>query len=87
MSRDEIISNLELMRAEVEWEYPIDYAATIDEVIELIKNKEELPNAKVIIYPGVDIYDCCGYASGMNTISNYCPNCGRKVGKERIYRD
>lgn len=40
MSRDEIISNFELMKAEVEWEYPIDYAATIDEAIELVKERK-----------------------------------------------
>ena len=30
MKKIELLRNLELMKSEVEWEYPIDYAATLD---------------------------------------------------------
>ena len=33
MTTEEIIENLKLMQSQVEWEYPMDYAAAIDEAI------------------------------------------------------
>lgn len=36
MTREEAIKNLELMRAEVEWEYTMEYAAAIDKAIEAL---------------------------------------------------
>lgn len=36
MTRAEAIKTLELMRAEVEWEYTMEYAAAIDKAIEAL---------------------------------------------------
>ena len=38
---DELINNLEIIKAAIEWELPIDYAATIDEVIKILKAIKE----------------------------------------------
>ena len=40
MTIQEMIDNLKIMQAEIEWEYPLDYAATIDNVIEVLENQE-----------------------------------------------
>lgn len=41
MSIDETIKTIEIARAEVEWEYPMDYAAAFDVAIRaLVKQKE-----------------------------------------------
>jgi hypothetical protein len=37
MTPQEIIDTLEIARAEVEWEYPMNYAVAFDEAIEIIK--------------------------------------------------
>ena len=42
MTKAELLQNIELMRAEVEWCYPIDYAATLDVCEELVK--EHIPD-------------------------------------------
>lgn len=36
MTPDEVIKTLELAKAEVEWNYPMDYAVAIDEAIEAV---------------------------------------------------
>lgn len=37
MTNEEAIKTLEVMRAEVEWESPVDYAAAIDDAIEALR--------------------------------------------------
>lgn len=40
MTRKEVIDTLEIAKAEVEWNYPLDYAIAIDQAIEYIKTYE-----------------------------------------------
>ena len=42
MKKAELLQNIELMRATVEWEYDISYAATLDVCEELVK--EHIPD-------------------------------------------
>lgn len=60
MSIDEVIKTIETARAEVEWEYPLDYAAAFDVVLEALKKQKELAQ-----YSGYDIceWDPFGYES------------------------
>ncbi len=39
-SNDELISKLELLKAEIEWNYPLDYQIVLDETIKRLKEKE-----------------------------------------------
>lgn len=39
MKPEEAIKNLKLMQAAIEWDYPMDYAATIDAAIEALENQ------------------------------------------------
>lgn len=43
MKPEEAIKNLKLMQAAIEWEYPMDYAATIDAAIEALE--KQIPKA------------------------------------------
>ncbi|MBQ2175646.1 MAG: hypothetical protein II453_11515 [Alphaproteobacteria bacterium] len=40
MTRKEVIDTLKIAKAEVEWNYPLDYAVAIDQAIEYIKAYE-----------------------------------------------
>ena len=37
MANEELIKNLELIKAEIEWEYPLDHQSTIDAAIAAVK--------------------------------------------------
>ena len=41
MDKTEIIEELELLKSEIEWEYPMIYQVVIDEAIEIIKEVME----------------------------------------------
>lgn len=42
MSIDEVIKTIETARAEVEWEYPMEYAAAFDVAIRALEKQKEL---------------------------------------------
>ena len=42
MKKAELLQNIDLMRSEIEWEYPMDFAATLDVCEELVK--EHIPD-------------------------------------------
>jgi hypothetical protein len=42
LSIDETIETIETARAEVEWEYPLDYAATFDVALKALEKQKEL---------------------------------------------
>ena len=50
MTIDEVIKTIETARAEVEWEYPLDYAAAFDVALEALKKQKELAE-----YSGCDL--------------------------------
>lgn len=42
MNKDELINTLEIAKAEVEWNYPLDYAIAIDQAIKYIRAYESI---------------------------------------------
>lgn len=56
MNIDETIKTIETARAEVEWEYPMDYAAAFDAAIRALEKQKELAE-----YSG---YDICEWDTG-----------------------
>lgn len=67
MSIDEVIKTIETARAEVEWEYPMDYAAAFDVAIRALKKQKELAG-----YPGFAICEWFeDYDYDDNNISEY----------------
>ena len=73
MTNAEAIKTLKLMRAQVEWEYPMDYAAAIDEAIsalELKISRRAVKDEK----NGLVCPNCEKFA-----ISGYCRYCGQLI--------
>ena len=38
---DKLISKLEILKAEIEWDYPLEYQVVLDEVIKKIKGEKD----------------------------------------------
>lgn len=45
MNKDELINTLEIAKAEVEWNYPLDYATAIDQAVKYAEIPEKLIKA------------------------------------------
>lgn len=45
MNKDELINTLEITKAEVEWNYPLDYATAIDQAVKYAEIPEKLIKA------------------------------------------
>lgn len=90
MNLEEVIKTLELAKAEVEWNYPMDYAVAIDEAIKEV-GKQIPKKPKVIdrwrMCPrcyeeyGFD-YDILIGMRGLKTGECRCLNCGQVIELE-----
>ena len=90
MTPQEVIKTLEVAKAEVEWNYPMDYAVAIDEAIEAV-GKQVPKKPKVIghwrMCPrcyeeyGFD-YDILIGMRGLKTGECRCLNCGQVIDLE-----
>ena len=90
MNLKEVIKTLEIAKAEVEWNYPMDYAVAIDEAIKAI-DKQIPKKPKVIDYwrmcprcyeeYGFD-YDILIGMRGLKTGECRCLNCGQAIELE-----
>lgn len=52
MTNAEAITALEMMQAQIEWDYPMEYAVAIDMAIEAIKEKEKMSEKDEIVGGG-----------------------------------
>lgn len=77
MTLGEAIKTLELAKAEVEWNYPMDYAVAIDEAIEAVdKQIPKKPELKGEYY----VCPVCGvYQETSEGNPPYCINCGQRI--------
>ena len=75
MTPEEMIATLKLMQAQIEWDYPMEYAAAIDGAIDAL---EKQVAKKVRIKYANPKYEYYGYAS-------FCPNCNRVVAEGWSY--
>ena len=80
MNLEEVIKTLELAKAEVEWDYPMDYAVAIDEAIEAVdKQIPKKPEIKDEYY----VCPVCGvYQETSEGNPPYCINCGQAIELE-----
>lgn len=84
MNLKEVIKTLELAKAEVEWDYPMDYAVAIDEAIKAIDKqipkKPKLHREFEVLGIIHEIYLCpsCG---AMLDNEDYCMSCGQAIWK------
>ena len=84
MNLKEVIKTLELAKAEVEWNYPMDYAVAIDEAIKAIDKqipkKPKLHREFEVLGIIHEIYLCPSCGAMLDT-EDYCTNCGQAIWK------
>ena len=90
MNLKEVIKTLELAKAEVEWDYPMDYAVAIDEAIKAID--KQIPKKPKVIdrwrmcprcYEEYGFnYDILIGMRGLKTGECRCLNCGQVIELE-----
>ena len=77
MNLKEVIKTLELAKAEVEWDYPMDYAVAIDEAIEAVD--KQIPK-KPELKGEYHVCPVCGvYQETSEGNPPYCINCGQRL--------
>ena len=80
MTNREAIEVIKLAQAQVEWEYPMDYAVAFDMAISALE--KQIPK-KVRITTSTKRCSVCGrQLSGIGNIHperNYCQGCGQKI--------
>ena len=80
MTPEEAIRTIKAAQAEVEWEYPMDYAVAFDMAISALE--KQIPK-KVRITTSTKRCSVCGrQLSGIGNIHperNYCQRCGQKI--------
>lgn len=83
MTPEEAIKTIELAKAEVEWEYPMDYAVAFEKAKEALE--KQIP--KDVLEEAVAWFDLCPechkaisrrYEDGIHYI-DYCPFCGQAL--------
>ena len=81
MNLREVIKTLEIAKAEVEWNYPMDYAVAIDEAIEAVgKQIPKKPEPKKDASGEYYICPVCGvYQETSEGNPPYCINCGKRL--------
>ena len=90
MTIQEAIGIMKIALAEVEWEYPMDYAAAFETAIEALeKQRMKTPNYESDGYwNGELVYDtwicpCCSKAYEVDYDNyKYCPECGQAISWE-----
>ena len=90
MNLREVIKTLEIAKAEVEWDYPMDYAVAIDEAIEAVD--KQIPKKPKVIdrwrmcprcYEEYGFnYDILIGMRGLKTGECRCLNCGQVIELE-----
>ena len=90
MSPEEIISNLEVMKAEIEWEYSLEYQLVLENVIGLVGKEIEKPvivnkywNDSFNFDNSIKSIQCpmCSRTlkHSKGKLTGRCPNCGQKL--------
>ena len=85
MKIKEIIKTLELAKAEVEWNYPMDYAVAIDEAIRTLD--KQIPKEPIGDLHSVPHYRCPVCYSSVKTYkkecgARFCHWCGQAIDWE-----
>ena len=69
MTTQEAIETLKLMQGQIEWDYPMEYAAAVDMAVDALE--KQIPKKPII---KIDNYN-----DNLNYL--YCPTCGILVGR------
>lgn len=83
MGEKELLNNISMMTSEVEWTYPLDYAATLDICSDNIKAWKSVINAierEIEITKGADYTERrIGLFKALGIVKDYCSDCKVKV--------
>ena len=88
MTTQEAIETLKLMQAQVEWDYPMEYAAAVDMAVEALQ--KQIPKPIKITTFTKRCGNCGRQLSRIGNIHNihpernYCVKCGQKVGWDKF---
>ena len=74
MTNEEAVKTIEVAIAEVEWNYPMDYAIAFEAAISALE--KQIPK-KPNIYNRFERHCECGTI--VKTYQNYCSNCGQAL--------
>ena len=86
MNPKEVIKTLEIAKAEVEWNSPMDYAVAIDEAIKAME--KQIPKKPVSKYKYRDGENVCPSCETENRCrivmfwEKFCPDCGQAIDWE-----
>jgi rRNA maturation endonuclease Nob1 len=81
MTPQEAIETIKIAQAEVEWNYPMDYAVAFDEANKALQKQVPTKPVKksfIIPYDGIDVCANCKKPLP-NKSHNYCSNCGQRI--------
>ena len=83
MTPQEAIETIKIAIAEVEWNYPMDYAVAFEVAIEALEKQiPKKPTPLVNVYPDGQ-YECpiceCGLRANKKWQDKYCCNCGQPI--------
>ena len=86
MTLEEAIETIKLAQAQIEWDYPMDYAVAFDMAISALE--KQIPKKLIAegdgYADGSMVYDSfycplCDHRLEEDEVEDYCPNCGQKV--------
>ncbi len=81
MTPEEAIKTIKAAQAEVEWNYPMSYAAAFDVAIEALERQIPLKHLPYEMGEnGTMLYPCGNCGEDVKGY-DFCPWCGQKVGK------
>ena len=82
MTNQEAIEAIKLARSQVEWDYPMDYAAAFDKAIEALEQEPKTGHwIKGYTFPDGAYWKCdkCNELIKVKIPMRYCNNCGAKM--------
>lgn len=81
MTPEEAITILKIAKAEVEWNYPLDYAIAIDTAIEALE--KQIPKKPISLGEDIDrdVGQCPNCKEIIDTYEDYkyCSDCGQAI--------
>lgn len=78
MTTKEIIETLEIAKAEVEWNYPLDYAIAFDEAVKILEKEIPIKIHKMVKFENI-VFGRCRCGHDVASFMCYCENCGQKI--------
>lgn len=79
MTPQEAIDIIKTAVAEVEWEYPMEYAAAFDMAVDALERQESVKPINPLSPHGGGIYFCGKCKSLVGTHDKFCSQCGRRL--------